>query len=79
MSRLPEKRDWFVEVCGSLRTVADLFLWKEEEKMAEAVCKRSEIPVAKRWAVEDLYESREAWEAALEAVSKRVEIGRAHV
>ncbi len=41
--------------------------------MAEAVCKRSEIPVAKRWAVEDLYESREAWEAALEAVSKRVE------
>ena len=41
--------------------------------MAEAVAKRNEVPVEKRWAVEDLFENREAWEAALEAASRRLE------
>ena len=41
--------------------------------MAEAVAKRSEIPVEKRWAVEDLYESQALWEEALQAASDRLE------
>ena len=40
--------------------------------MVEAVAKRSEIPVEKRWAVEDLYESRKAWEAAWQAALERL-------
>lgn len=41
--------------------------------MAEAVKKRSEIPVRDRWAVEDLFESDAAWERALEEASREVE------
>lgn len=40
--------------------------------MAETVAKRSEIPVEKRWALEDLYQNDEAWEADLKEVSEFV-------
>ena len=40
--------------------------------MAEAVAKRSEIPVKMQWAVEDLFENREAWEAERQAVSELI-------
>ena len=46
--------------------------------MAEAVAKRSEIPAEKRWAVEDLFETREAWESALQKASERIEEANAY-
>ena len=33
--------------------------------MAQAIAKRSEIPMEKRWATEDLYVSDAVWEADL--------------
>lgn len=40
--------------------------------MANAVAKRSEIPVEKRWAVEDLYVNDAAWEADYAEVSELI-------
>ena len=40
--------------------------------MAEAIAKRSDIPVEKRWATEDLYASDAAWEADLQEVTALV-------
>ncbi|MCI8565122.1 MAG: oligoendopeptidase F [Lachnospiraceae bacterium] len=46
--------------------------------MAKAVAKRSEIPVQKRWAVEDLYATKEAWEEALKKAAGRLEEATAY-
>ena len=43
--------------------------------MAQAIAKRSEIPVEKRWATEDLYVSDAAWEADLQEVTALVAKG----
>ena len=41
--------------------------------MAQAMAKRSEIPMEKRWATEDLYVSDAAWEADLQEVTALVD------
>lgn len=43
--------------------------------MAQAIAKRSEIPVEKRWAVEDLYVNDAAWEADFNEVAGLIEQG----